>query len=117
MVELLRLKLEMLSGDASAADGPNVESGDHLPAITGVQAGPGNTIWVQRMGRPVEIDPWGINALSGAEWDVLDGDGRAIGLVRLPDRFHVMRVAEGTVIGVQKGDLDVERVIVLRLIR
>jgi hypothetical protein len=58
MVELLRIKLRAIGGDASFADSPQVEAPERFPAITAVRAGPQGTLWVQLMG-PVERSiPW-----------------------------------------------------------
>jgi hypothetical protein len=123
MVELLREKLERLGGDAAAADGPTVESPELLPAITGVHAGPENTIWVQRMGDVASIDPMSVNAndridgLGGSQWDVFDVQGERLGEIRLPDRFRIRRIVREMVYGVAKDELDRETVTRLRLVR
>jgi hypothetical protein len=81
MVELLRVKLRAIGGDASFADSPQVEAPVRFPAITAVRAGPRGTIWVQLMGPVESIDPMAINApdradfLGGATWHVLDSTG------------------------------------------
>lgn len=123
MVELLREKLQRLGGDVAAADGPAVESPEWLPAITGIHAGPENTIWVQRMGDVASIDPMSINAndrvdgLGGPQWDVFDVQGERLGMVRLPDRFRIRRIVGETVYGVAKDALDREAVTRLRLVQ
>ena len=50
-------------------------------------------------------------------WEVYDADGRWYATVEVPHRFRVTRVRDLTVVGVQRDDLDVERVVVLRVIR
>ena len=123
MVELLREKLERLGGDAAAADGPTVESPELLPAITGIHAGPENTILVQRMGDVASIDPMSVNAndridgLGGPQWDVFDVQGELLGHVRLPDRFRIRRIVGEAVYGVAKDDMDRETVTRFRLVR
>lgn len=116
MIELLRLKLEMLGGDASAADGSNVTAPEYFPTVTGVRAGPENTLWVQRMGTVDGIDPMAINApdrsdwLGSPTWEVYDAEGRFIGPVQLPARFRITRITDDAVYGVSKDASDVERV-------
>lgn len=123
MVELLREKLQMLGGDVSAADGPNVVAPQVFPAITGIRGGPDNTLWVQRMGDITAVDPMSINAtdrsdwLGGPEWDVFDGDGRHLGTIVLPHRMRITHITDTHVYGVRKDAMDVERVVRLVLQR
>ena len=94
---------------------------DTLPAITGLRAGPAGTFWVQRMGEVESVDPEALGVgvrtdwLGGTYWDVFDGTGRLLGGLQFPDRFRVTRITDAGVVGVQKDDFDVERVVRLRL--
>lgn len=123
MVELLRAKLQMIGGDASFADSPQVEAPVNFPAITAVRAGPEGTIWVQQMGAVGTIDPMAINApdradfLGGATWHVLDRDGVFLGAIELPPRFRIFRMTSDAVYGAARDSSDVERILVLRLLR
>ena len=123
MRELLRTKLTALGGVVETAAGPNVVFPDSLPSITAVRAGPDNTIWVQRMGSVESIDPVAVNApgpadaLGGGTWDVFDAEGAFVGVVRLPARFRAMEITGDAVYGVLRDDMDVQRVVRLRLDR
>jgi hypothetical protein len=92
-----------------------------MPAIISVRAAPGGGFWVQRMGDAASIDPEVLGQpvrsdwLGGTTWDVFDSEGRFQRQVRVPDRFRVTRITETSAIGVLKDDLDVERVVRLRL--
>jgi hypothetical protein len=123
MVEMLRVKLQSIGGDASFADSPQVEAPAHFPAITTVRAGPMGTIWVQLMGPVESIDPMAVNApdradfLGGSTWHVLEPSGAFRGAIELPRRFRIFRMTEDAIYGAARDDDGVERVIRLRLIR
>ena len=121
MVELLRVKLRSIGGDASFADSPQVEAPTHFPAITAVRAGPEGTIWVQLMGPVESIDPMAINApdradfLGGSTWHVLDSTGEFMGAIELPRRFRPFRMTDDAIYGAARDDDGVERILRLRL--
>ena len=121
MVEMLRVKLRSIGGDASFADSPQVEAPPHFPAITAVRAGPRGTIWVQQMGPVESIDPMALNApdradfLGGSTWHVLDSSGAFMGAIDLPRRFRIFRMAEDAVYGAARDDDGVERILRLGL--
>ena len=123
MRELLRVKLRALGGDAGAADSPMVEAPPIFPSITAVRAGPGGTIWVQRMGDVASIDPMAINAaersdfFGGSTWDVLEGDGSYAGSIELPPRFRIFRVTDDAIYGAARDEDGVEQVLRLALRR
>ncbi|MFQ5705566.1 MAG: hypothetical protein ACE5HT_16300 [Gemmatimonadales bacterium] len=95
----------------------NVDVPERLPTITGLRASPDGGFWVQRMGPADAIPPSVLNNsantgwLGGPLWDVFDSAGRSLGTVRLPDRFRITRLTTNGAVGVQKDDLDVERVV------
>ena len=123
MVELLRVKLRSIGGDASYADSPQVEAPARFPAITAVRAGPQGTIWVQLMGSVESIDPMAINApdradfLGGSTWHVLDSTGEFMGAIELPRRFRPFRMTDDAIYGAARDDDGVERILRLRLTR
>ena len=102
------------SPDPDAQLAPNAVMPTQLPAITAVRAAPDGGFWVQRMGPvtdaerpyPVINTAW----LGGRLWDVFDTNGRYVRTVRVPDRFCLTRVTPSGAIGIQRGDMDVERV-------
>jgi hypothetical protein len=121
MVELLRIKLRSIGGDASFADSPQVEAPAQFPAITAVRAGPQGTMWVQLMGPVESIDPMAINApdradfLGGSTWHVLDSSGVFRGAIELPRRFRIFRMTDSAIYGAARDDDGVERIVRLRL--
>ena len=121
--ELLREKLVLLGGDASAAESASVEFWDHWPAITAIRSGPWETIWVQRRGTIADIDPMAVNSpdapdrFGGSLWDVLDQKGRPLGLLRFPAGLRPHHVRDSLVYGVSTDSLGVQRVKVLKLRR
>ncbi|MGD2136322.1 MAG: 6-bladed beta-propeller [Gemmatimonadales bacterium] len=96
---------------------------DSIPTITAVRASPDGGFWVQRMGRLSGIDPGALflpaylGWLGGTTWEVYDRDGRRHATVRLPARFRLTGVGDSTVVGIHRDDMDVERVMVLRVVR
>lgn len=111
---------------SAGVDGPlpdNIVFPDTVPTITALQRSPDGGFWVRRMGPLSELDPQALFApvqadwLGGTTWEVYDRDGQWRASVELPDRFRVTRVLDSAVVGVQRGELDVERVLLLRLLR
>jgi hypothetical protein len=118
---MMRTKLTLLGGDASALDRLEVIEPEFLPAFTALRAGPGGTLWVQLTRDVASIDPMALNAqdrtawLGGPTWHVLDAEGRFLGEVTLPPRTAVLRIKENAIYGVQKDEQDVEHVVRLDL--
>jgi hypothetical protein len=116
-------KLEMLGGSREALGQLPVEQPDRLPAVTSVVAGPEGTLWVQRLGHAEDVHPMALNTpdppsgYGGGIWDVLDAEGRLLGSIELPARARVMRVVGDALYAVQRDELDVERVVRLRVSR
>ena len=104
-------------------EGPLPESitfPDSLPAITAIKAAP-DGFWVQRMGAVQDIDPFGLmkpgysNLMGGPTWDIMDLEGKVTGQITLPPKFRLSRIPDGFAFGVQRDEMDVERVVRLRL--
>jgi hypothetical protein len=119
MESLMREKLAMMGGDPAAVDNLPVVPPGRLPAVTALRAGPEGTLWVQRMGPVSAVHPMALNApepptgWGGAVWDVLDGDGRPLRTVQLPQRFRLMDFGPGLAYGVRRSEVDEETVVVL----
>jgi hypothetical protein len=101
----------------------NIVFPDSIPTITAIRASPDGGFWVQRMGPLADTEPDALffsvepGLLGGSVWEVHDADGIWYATVEVPRRFRVTRVRDSTVIGVQRDSLDVERVVVLRVLR
>ena len=122
MEALMREKLTMLGGDASAVDNLPVVPPTRLPAITGLVGAAGGTLWVQRMGEVRDIHPMALNASEppvgwgGPVWDVITIEGRHLYQVQLSPRFRLMEIHDDRLYGVQRSELDEETVVVLDLV-
>jgi hypothetical protein len=93
----------------------------HYPAYANLLGGPDGTIWVQgvqtpeiarELGSAFDMQDWG-----GPTWDVFKDDGRYLGQVHMPARFTPFFIRDDLVYGVIRDDLDVQYVMVLRLVR
>ena len=123
MKERFREKFRLMGASPDVVDNIGLLYDETLPALTALQAGPENTLWVQRMGDVTAIDPMVINTndrtdgLGGEVWDVFDGELHFLGSVRLPHRFRILRFTDNAIWGVRKDELDVELVERLDLMR
>ncbi len=123
LIDLAREKMRMLGGSPQAVDAVPVDRPRVLPAITSVLAGPDGTIWVQRRGEVGDVHPMAINSpdpptgWGGSHWDVLDGEGRRVGIVETPPRFRASRIRGTHVYGVLRDRLGVESVVRLEVTR
>ena len=77
-----------------------------LPAITDLVAGPDGSVWAGRYIRQGETE---------RTWFVVSADGEVIEQVSLPADFNLYDVAADRVIGVRRGEADVEQVVAYRL--
>lgn len=123
MKERFREKFRVLGVNPNIVDNLDLRYDETLPAVTAIQAGPQNTLWVQRMGDVSSIDPMVINTndrtdgLGGTTWDIFDGELRFLGSIELPPRFRIVRFTQGSIWGVRKDENDMELVERLDLIR
>jgi hypothetical protein len=81
---------------------------DTLPAFTRALADGGGNLWIEEF----RIDP-----AAAATWSVFDADGRWLGRVGTPAGLRLTQISGGSVIGVTRDELGVERVVVYRLLR
>jgi hypothetical protein len=98
---------------------------DTLPAIGRLLADRTGHLWI--MAYPVPdrgIDSYSViwpelyyGDPTGSEWAVLNPAGKAIARVRMPPGLFVLEIGEDYVLGLQRGDLDVETVVMFRLHR
>lgn len=94
---------------------------EFYPAYANLMAGPGGTLWIQRIQTPDEVmelgDAFDIQDMGSATWDVFDPDGRLLGAVRMPPRFNPLLFQEDVIYGVLRDDLDVQYVARMRIVR
>ena len=97
---------------------------EYLPIIARLIVGADGSIWLERrdlQGDPVEME-LNLSFGRGAEpvpqvWEIMDGDGLAVGSVRLSGYFQPHVVSTDYVVGVLRDALDVEYVVRYRLRR
>lgn len=91
---------------------------DHYPAFATVMAGPRGSTWVQGIRTAADLEGTGEfnpQDLGSRDWDVLDAEGRYLGVVRLPSRTQPM-VFEGDLLyAVTRDELDIPAVVRLRV--
>jgi hypothetical protein len=86
---------------------------DFYPAYQDLAFGPMGTIWVQRVKWASELSGDELRDWQNArspEWEVLDSEGRFLGVVRMPPRFTPMLFRGEKVFGVVRDSLDVQHV-------
>lgn len=79
-----------------------------LPVLDGLFADLHGRVWMRL------FDP---EAGESRRWVLLDGDGRAAGVLEIPERFEPLDAGEGHVLFRTRDDLDVERLVLYRLVR
>ena len=90
------------------------------PALAQIVAGPEGTLWVQRVDPASSLDDLTMDDLQAGrwgspQWDVFSSDGDYLGVVEMPPRFTPMRFVGNHLYGVDRDDLEVQRVVRLRL--
>lgn len=94
---------------------------DYFPAFLQMMPGPEGSLWVQRVQQPTllsaeEQETWNPNLDMGAtEWDILDAEGRYLGVVDMPHRFQPVTFEGDLVYGVWRDEFDVQYVRVMRI--
>lgn len=94
-----------------------------LPVHTGLVAGPGETVWLQRVGPLGDVHPMSMNTedepdgWGGSAWEVFDGEGRFLGTVQLPSRIRVTDVRDDRILGVRYDRALVDELVVLEIRR
>jgi hypothetical protein len=57
-----------------------------------------------------------IEDIGAPDWDVLDGEGRYLGVVSMPDRFAPRMIVGRKIYGVWRDEFDVQYAVVLRIV-
>lgn len=97
----------------------NLGFADNYPAFANIYGGPAGTIWVQHVKTAEQVAAAGgqftAQDVGASDFDVIDSEGRFLGVIELPDRFLPLRVRGDRIYGVWRDDLDVQHVMVLSL--
>lgn len=94
---------------------------DHFPAYLQMMPGPSGSLWLQRVQEPTgmseaERETWNpLLDLGSSEWDVLDADGRYLGVLDMPHRFQPVTFENDLIYGIWRDEFDVQYVRVLRI--
>ncbi len=94
---------------------------EFFPAFLQVLPGVEGSLWVQRIQVPTlltaeERETWNPNLdLGASEWDILDADGRYLGVMDMPHRFQPLTFRGDLVYGVWRDEFDVQYVRVMRI--
>lgn len=81
---------------------------ERVPVYDGLRADAAGRWWVRRFGMP---------GAGGREWLVFGPDGAPVARVELPAALRVFDIGRDEVLGVEGGDVDVERVVIYGLRR
>lgn len=99
----------------------SIEFGDRFPAMANLLIGPRETILVQRSQTPeqmqalAEAGTLDIQSLGSPTWDVFDAEGRYLGPVEFPGRFVPIEQHGDGFVGIDRDELDVQSVVLLRI--
>ena len=106
---------EATLANVSAADRPAVERGlrelpmsPALPAFQGIEVDSEGNLWVQRFRRPGD---------DSMQWLIFDPAGVWLGSIHVPARFEITEIVENRLLGIERDDLGVERVLVYEIIK
>ncbi|MGH7541537.1 MAG: 6-bladed beta-propeller, partial [Gemmatimonadota bacterium] len=81
---------------------------ERVPAIDSLRADRDGHLWARRYRMP--------GAVTADRWDVFARDGRWLGEVRTPRALEVLAVGHDFVLGRERDELDVERVVVYEIV-
>lgn len=100
----------------------SVQFEPYWPALAQLLAGPDGTLWVQRVDPESSMDDLTADDLQAGRfgspaWDVFDADGAYLGVVEMPGGLSPMRFVGDHLYGVHRDELEVQRVVRLRLDR
>lgn len=115
--DLLTAAYRARPGNSDGPLPPNLIYPDSIPTIVAVATSDDGHFWVRRMADLNDLDPMGLmlpvyaGQLGGRTWEVYSSDGTLEAIAELPPRFRITRIAGDEVYGVQKDELDVERVL------
>jgi hypothetical protein len=94
---------------------------EFFPAFLQVVPGPAGSLWVQRVQQPTllteeERETWNPNLdLGASQWDILDAEGRYLGMLDMPHRYQPITFEGDLMYGVWRDEFDVQYVRVMRI--
>ena len=100
----------------------SIRFAEFFPAFVSMSIGPNGSIWVQHLRPPAEVTEEELETydmtqdIGSRDWDVFDPDGRYLGVVTMPPRFTPRIILGGKIYGLWRDDLDVQYVMVLRIV-
>lgn len=95
---------------------------DFFPAFLQMMPGPNGSLWVQRVQEPTGMTPEELEAwnplldLGASEWEILDAEGRYLGVLDMPHRFQPVTFEGDLVYGIWRDEFDVQYVRVMRVV-
>lgn len=95
---------------------------EFFPAFLQMMPGPNGSLWVQRVQEPTgmtaeEREVWNpLLDLGATEWDILDAEGRYLGVLDVPHRFQPVTFEGDLVYGIWRDEFDVQYVRVMRVV-
>jgi len=110
-----------ITGQALEIARRSIAFADVYPAFAFVRGGPEETIWVQHLQVPSELDDEELEnfnpqlGFGSPTWDVFDNGGRFLGVVEMPQRFQPVRFLGDRIYGIWRDELDVQYALVLRI--
>ena len=95
---------------------------EFFPVFLQMMPGPAGSLWVQRVQEPTgmtaeERETWNpLLDLGASEWDILDAEGRYLGVLDMPHRFQPVTFEGDLVYGIWRDEFDVQYVRVMRVV-
>ena len=95
---------------------------EFFPAFLQMMPGPNGSLWVQRVQEPTgmtaeEREVWNpLLDLGATEWDILDAEGRYLGVLDVPHRFQPVTFEGDLVYGIWRDEFDVQYVRVMKVV-
>ncbi|TFH63997.1 MAG: hypothetical protein E4G90_08995 [Gemmatimonadales bacterium] len=97
---------------------------DSYPAFGQIFLGPDETLWVQRIRSARDMAEgaeegfeFDAQDIGSPQWEILDAEGRYLGVVTLPEGFTPVNAKGDLLYGVWRDELDVQYVMRLRVNR
>jgi hypothetical protein len=100
-----------------------IKFAERYPAYYQILEGIDGSVWVQGVQSPSNLPPEMQESynpqldIGSRDWDVFDAEGRYLGVVTMPIRFQPVRFLGDKIYGIQRDELDVQYVVVLRVVR